>query len=156
MTAITLPWYEKIRKHTQLSMLPADRVLYGPNSGKLDVIGMAEMPMCTGKHPCLQNVYIISSLQQPLLGRPDNEALQVLPPMPAQTATIAEVRDIASATAALPSLFESLGKFKGDPYKISFSGDAKLVSQPCPRQVPFPVYPKVKEELERMRQRASG
>ena len=149
VTAISTALYQKLQGNS--AMLPADRILYGPNSCKLDVVGMAKMPVSTDAHACVQKIYIITDLQQPLLGRPAIEALQLLKrPTPLKTAAVAEIRNVASATAAFPSLFESLGEFKGEPYRISLSEDAKPVSLACPRRVPLPHYPKVKEELERM------
>ena len=58
--------------------------------------------------------------------------------------------DRASAEAAFPSLLAPLEQFSGEPYSICLQPDAKPVALSCPRRVPIPLLPKVKEELERM------
>ena len=81
----------------------------------------------------------------PLLGRPAMQALKLVK-------RVGSVEDKTFDTQkAFPALFQNLGKLQR-PYHIQIKEGAKSFALTALRRVPVPLLPRVKAELERMRQ----
>ena len=94
---------------------------------------------------CSQTVYVVPDLHMPLLVRPAIQALELVK-------QVGSVEDETFDTQkAFPALFRSLGKLQR-PYHIQMKEGAKPFALTALRRVPVPLLPRVKAELERMRQ----
>ena len=94
---------------------------------------------------CSQTVYVVPDLHIPLLGRPAIKALELVK-------WIGSVKDKTFDTQkAFPALFQNLGKLQR-PYHIQMKEGAKPFALTTLHRVPVPLLPRVKAELERMRQ----
>ena len=81
----------------------------------------------------------------PLLGRPATQALELVK-------RVGSVEDKTFDTQkAFPALFQNLGKLQR-PYHIQMKEGAKPFALTALCRVPVPLLPRVKAELERMRQ----
>ena len=81
----------------------------------------------------------------PLLGRPAIQALELIK-------RVGSVEDKTfDPQKTFPALFRNLGKLSR-PYHIQMKEGAKPFALTAPRRVPVPLLPRVKAELERMRQ----
>ena len=94
---------------------------------------------------CSQTVYVVPDLHIPLLGRLAIKALELVK-------RIGSVEDKTFDTQkAFPALFQNLGKLQR-PYHIQMKEGAKPFALTALHRVPVPLLPRVKAELERMRQ----
>ena len=138
------------QQFSSVAMADTSRTLSGPGTDKLDVKGVLHVTLSTDSELSVQDVYVVKDLQHPLLGRPAIQALNILPLLSVAAVRTPVVHDLQSAKKEFPKLFGPLGEIAGEPYNISLQDDAKPVSLACPRRVPIPLMPKVKEELDRM------
>ena len=89
--------------------------------------------------------YVVPGLLMPLLGRPAIQALELVK-------RFGPVEDKTFDTQkAFPALFQNLGKLQRS-YHIQMKEGAKPLALTVLRRVPVPLLPRVKVELERMRQ----
>ena len=88
-------------------------------------------------------MYVIKDSKQPLLGRKPAELPQLISQLDSLSSGDYKSKD------KYPKLFEELGVMK-DSYCITLKEDAKPFQVSVPRKVPFPLYQKTKEELDRM------
>jgi len=88
-----------------------------------------------------QDVYVVSGLRKPLLGRPAIEALGIV--------SLVEpvLRD--DVAKRFPKLFQGLGRLK-DNYTIKLRDDVRPFALTTPRRVAPPLVAKVRAELQRM------
>ena len=92
-----------------------------------------------------QTVYVVPDLHIPLLGRPAIQALELVK-------RVCSVEDKTFDTQkAFPAVFQNLGKLQR-PYHIQMKEGAKPFVLTALQRVPVPLLPRVKAELERMRQ----
>ena len=92
-----------------------------------------------------QTVYVVPDLHIPLLGRPAIQALELVK-------RVGFVEDKTFDTQkAFPAVFQNLGKLQR-PYHIQMKEGAKPFALTALHRVPVPLLPRVKAELERMRQ----
>ena len=130
-------------------------VLRGANTSRLQVQGTfnADLVMSDGSST-LQQIFVATDLKQALLGRPAIAALGLLTVQADLSAvtssTTKGISSLEDAKQASPNLFQSLGKFTGDPYKIQLQEKSEPFSLSCPRRVPLPLMDKVKAELHKM------
>jgi len=90
-------------------------------------------------------VRVTEDLERPLLGRKRTELLKLISRLDSLISD-----DYKSKVAdKYPKLFEGLRVMK-DSYCITVKEDAKPFQVSVPRTVPFPLYQKTKEELDRM------
>ena len=122
----------------------SSRILKGPNSQPLGVIGKFTGTLCHRNRRTTQEIFVIKNLAKPLLGRPAIEQLQLI-------SLVDTIEGSAKDTwiQTHPKLFQGLGRLKG-PYTIQLKEGAKPYTLSTPRRVAIPLLPKVKEELQRM------
>ena len=94
-----------------------------------------------------QDVYVVSGLHKPLLGRPAIEALGIL--------TLVKPVVSSSVIARFPKIFQGLGKLK-DCYTIKTKQGATPFALTTPRRIALPLLPKVKAELHVQRMEQLG
>ena len=125
-------------------LYPSSRILKGPNSQPLGVIGKFPGTLCHRNRRTTQEIFVIKNLAKPLLGRPAIEQLQLI-------SLVDTIEGSAKDTwiQTHPKLFQGLGRLKG-PYTIQLKEGAKPYTLSTPRRVAIPLLPKVKEELQRM------
>lgn len=120
---------------------PPERVLKGAGQQPLLVRGKFKGCLKKDEVESQQDVYVVSGLRKPLLGRPAIEALGIV--------SLVEpvLRD--DVAKRFPKLFQGLGRLK-DNYTIKLRDDVKPFALTTPRRVALPLLPKVRAELQRM------
>ena len=126
----------------ETTLSPPDKILRGPGSTQLDVMGRFTSPITVGTKCAEQAVYVVKELHTPLLGKPAIEALKLIARADAVDAS-------EKYKLAFPKVFEGLGSIPGE-YTIQLKDDAKPFSLSTARRVPLPLLPAVTEELKRM------
>lgn len=89
----------------------------------------------------MQPVFVIQRLPTPLLGFQAIAGLRLLHPVDSVKALGVDIK------RQYPRVFTGLGLLRGK-YKIKLKEDAKPYVLSMPRQVPLPLYEKVKQELD--------
>ena len=92
-----------------------------------------------------EQVYVIEDLERAFQGRKPAELLTPI----TRLDTLSSDDYKSKVTDKYPKLFEGLGVMK-DSYCITLKEDARPFQVSVPRKVPFPLYKKTKEELDRM------
>ena len=113
--------------------------MYGPARQSLCVLGELEERLTKGDRSTVGTVYIVKGLKNNLLSLQMLTALQLI----RRVDTISWERNIKQQ---FPKVFQGLGVI-GDEYRIKLREDAIPY---VPRNVPIPLRPKVKEELDGM------
>ena len=116
------------------------RVLGGPDSKPLSVVGVALLPLSFKGKTCNQRVYILENLKNNLLGLPAIQALEILKQVDGIEVPITE---------QYPKLFSGLGTFSQE-YTIKLKEDSVSHAIYTPRKVPLALRDKVKQELQEM------
>ena len=129
-----------VRLHT------ANRVLYGPDHTRVEVLGQFSPTLGVKERTTQQIVYVVKGLKSNLLGLPAIQALQLLT---ACLGTVQEQSYRDKIVTEYPGIFQGLGTL-GEPYEIDIDPEAKPYAIFSPRRVPYPLQNKVKEELCRM------
>ena len=93
-----------------VEMLQTDKLLSGPQSDRLNVIGKLITSLKYGEKKSVQEVFVIDSLFHPLLGWPAIKALNAL-------SAVNNVKEM------FPSVFTGLGNLK-EPYEIKLKQNA--------------------------------
>lgn len=119
------------------------KMILGPNSTPLNVMGTFKACLKKNKKHIWQDVYVVTDLVMPLLGLPAIQKLQLLQ----QVAVIHEPGE--QYKAMFPKVFSGLGKLEGS-YKIMLTEGAVPCALSAPRRVPLPLVEKVRLELCRM------
>ena len=141
VTAITFSTFDLITGRPQLEK-PA-KFLRGPDRKPLTTLGMAKVTISHKYKSCRQHVYVMPDLEQNLLGLPAIKALNILSSLQEVTTSQEDI------TPAYPKVFNGLGTLQGD-FHIHLKQDATPFALHTPCNVPLPMRPKVKAELERM------
>ena len=89
-----------------------------------------------------QEIFVVNSAYNALLGRPAIEALAIVKKVDAMEAT--------DLKAKFPGIFIALGKLRGPDYIIKLKPDAKSFALSTPSRVPAHILTKVKDELSQM------
>ena len=117
----------------------------GPRKQKLNCLGTFIEDLQVHDKIAKEQVYVIKNLERPLLGRQPAELLTLITTLDSLSSD-----DYKSKVAdKYPKLFEGLGVMK-DSYCITFKEDDRPFQVSVQRKVPFPLYQKTKEELDRM------
>ena len=111
---------------------------YCPN--KINVTGSAALAV--GETCSEQELYVVSNLKEPLLGRPATEALKLIE-------RINSVDKDNKYKQEFPELFTELGRMK-NVYTIRLQENAQHFAISTPRRLPLPMKEKVQEELKKM------
>lgn len=117
--------------------------LLGPGRKKLSVLGKFNTTLAYKGITSVQEIYVVEDLQEPLLGRPAIEALQLVTLVDSVKSVTGSYRD------RYPELFSGLGKMK-ETYKIRLKEDAVPRAVTAPRRVPLPMQKKLEAELKRL------
>ena len=141
VTAITPPTYNLISESSKLQK--PSKSLRGPDRKPLTTLGMTEVTLTHQDKSSRQTVYVMPDLERNLLGLPAIQALNILKFIQEVTPSQEDI------TSAYPKVFNGLGILQGD-FHIHLKPDATPFALHTPRNVPLPMRPKVKAELERM------
>ena len=132
------------RKVQGYRLIATSKILRGPASEPLEVVGLLKGVLSHKRCSVEQNILVIRGLKNCLLGLPAIQALKLL-------AKIDEVGIHYQQTIleAYPSLFRGLGNL-GDPYEIRLKPEAKPFALCVPRRIAIPLREKVRAELKTM------
>ena len=138
VTAISTNEFTKFRG---ITLTQPSKVLHGPAKHPLKVSGQFTGKMSYKQDTTYEKIFVIEGLQQPLMGRPAIEALNLL----------SRINIVSSEkfVSLYPNLFCGLGTF-GTEYHIVLKREATPFTLSAPRRVALPLLPKVKAELTRM------
>lgn len=120
------------------------KVLLGPGHTQLPVEGKFSNTLSKGSTHTIQDVYVVTGLRLPLLGRPAIKALGLV----ARVDTLS-LDSTETVKIQFPKPFQGLGKMEGE-YEISLKADAEPFSLSTQRRISLPLLPKVKQVLSRM------
>ena len=126
----------------EVTLLPSQRTLRGPNQNLLSVRGQFSGKLRVGKRASEQTIYVVEGLHKSLLGQPAIQALQLLK-------RIGAVEKGSKPEELFPNLFTGLGKLEGE-YTICLREGAQPFALNTPRRVPVPLMRAVKDELDHM------
>ena len=125
------------------------QTLRGPGNIQIPVIGVFQANLSYRQRKVTEPVYVIPDQTCPLLSRKACVALGLI------TRTDDEIGEVTPRNAdfktEFPSLFSGLGKVKTE-VQITLQPDAKPHCVYTPRKIPYPLLPKVKQELDSMLQ----
>ena len=121
--------------------------LYSANAGEMELKGklITKLKVQNGLTTDLE-AYVVHGLKHALLGRPAIKRMKLL--------TVNEEMNIYGVQKDVlvdPTLFEGLGLMEEDSYTIKLKEDAQPFAIRAPRRVPLPLMPKLKEELQRLK-----
>ena len=142
VTAISKETWEALGKPI---LQPPDKHLLGPAQQRLSVLGLFRCHLTHNGQQSQQSAFVVDHLKSNLLGLPAITDLHL--------AVRTDTLHVQSANGAVqkkfPQVFQGLGTLAGE-YHIQLRPEAKPHAIFTPRHVPFPLRPKVAEELERM------
>ena len=119
------------------------RSLSGPDGSPIRTKGkFSETLTLHNRTATTTELYVVSGLSKPLLGRPAIDQLNLI-------RRLAVVTERKTPKEQFPSLFQGLGKLE-QPYKIELQDDAKPYALSTPRRVAIPFLKSVEQELDRM------
>lgn len=139
---------EKFFKKNSPLVKKTDKKLYGPGENQLKVVGVVHTTLSTENTSAEQEIFVISNLKEPLLGRPAIEALHLLERVN-EVKQKKEIQKENEFQKEFPELFTGLGKMK-TKYKINLKENAKPFSVTAPRRLALPIRGKVETELKKM------
>ena len=123
------------------------QTLRGPGNIQIPVISMFQANLLYRQRKVTEAVYVIPDRSCPLLSRKASVALGLI------TRTEEEIGDVTAQHAdfktEFPLLFSGLGKVKTEVH-ITLHPDTKPCCVYTPRKIPYPLLPKVKQELDSM------
>jgi len=127
---------------TKQKLISPKKVLYGPSRRPLQVIGQFEGKLVHKNNTATQTVYVVNGLKTNLLGLPAITALNLATRVDTTTET-------PSIIQMYPTVFQGLRNL-GEEYTIKTKPGAKPYALFTPQNIPLPLRPKVKQELDRM------
>ena len=128
----------------EVSLTQSSRVLRGPGQHQLPARGQFMGTLQHKTKRVHEVIFVVEGLDEPLLGRPAIESLNLVTRIDTVTDTYKD-----QVISNHPKLFRGLGKFKGQ-YTIKLQANVKPFALTTPRRVPLPLLKKVKQELNRM------
>ena len=135
------------RELDSIQLNPPRRTLRGPSQDILPVRGWFTGILNANGQETREDIYVVSDLHKPLLGRPAISALGLLKRVQAIEWCIGA----NNPEDLFPKLFQGLGKTQGE-YKIKLKEGATPFSLTTPRRVAIPLMKPVKAELDRMQE----
>lgn len=145
VTAISELTYQRLKR---VKLHPASRILYGPTQQSLRVTGQFQATLTKDRKTSTQTVYVISGLKSNLLGLPAISSLHLASQVDTTSEDQAKHKG-EDIIQRFPALFQGLGTL-GEEYTIRLREGVRPYALYTPRNVPFPLRPKVKAELDRM------
>ena len=140
MTAISEETYRALG---QVTLQEPSKVLRGPATQTLDVLGQFTATLVHRGNSIRQEVFIVRGLKSNLLGFPAITSLQLLYRANGIHSGANDIRK------QFPKVFSGLGNLGGE-YQIKLKEGAVPHTLYTPRNVPIPMRGKVKEEIDRM------
>ena len=128
-----------------ISLQKPAKLLYGPTSQALNVIGQFFATLKSNERECKQLIFVVRGLKNNLLGLPAITALQLFDGI--NTSQINTCDTASAVFAKYPEIFNGLGNM-GEPYGIKLKENA--VPYSLFLNVPIPLRGKVQEELVHM------
>ena len=141
VTAISTEVHQHIGSPT---LSPPSKVLYGPARQTLNVLGQFQGTLRYGEHTFQETISVVDGLRTNLLGLQAITALRLIQ-------RICDTTAEEEIFERFPNVFNGLGTI-GEEYEIKLKENATPYALQVPRNVPIPLRPKVKQELERMEQ----
>jgi len=142
VTAITEDTYEALQRP---KLTPAQKTLCGPARQSLEVLGLFEGNLRFQNRSAQMELYVIKGLKNNLLGLPAITSLSLIEKL---CTTEFEDKDTHSIPKEIleqfPEVFKGLGTFR-EEYKIKIKNDATPFALYAPRNVPIPLWEKVKK-----------
>ena len=139
VTAISENTYRTLGR---IKLQQPTRSLLGPVGQSLTVLGQFTTKIALRKRSARQTIFVVRGLKNDLLGFPAIKSLHLLKKVDSMT-TLKTIRQ------RFANVFQGLGTL-GEEYCIQLKPDSTPYSLCTPRNVPFPLRDKVKEELTRM------
>ena len=124
--------------------------LQGPRRRPIEVKGKMFVTISIDK-VTQQDVFVVPNLEEPLLGRPAIEKLDILQ-VKANVCSLAKSR--LDPYTEYKDRFEGLGEFN-QQYKIELTEDTKPYALSTPRRIPIPQISLVEKELKSMESKRS-
>jgi hypothetical protein len=121
-----------------------DLQLKAANQLPFNLLGMVDCDIGFRDKTSHQRVYVVDSIDSPLLGKPAINALKVVSICNIDSETFTE-----KMMKQFPKLFSGLGQLEGE-YDIQLKEDAQPQVLSSPRQIAHPLVPKVEEALDQM------
>ena len=137
VTALPEMVYDKVRDGP---LQKPNRV--GPSKQILKVKGFIVAKLAVDHRETEEKIYIVNGLQQPLVGRPAIQSLNLV-------SRIEVVQTSSEQERIIHKFLTGLGSMKGK-YHIKLKSDATPFVLTTPRRIAIPLQPKVKAELQRM------
>ena len=139
VTVISREVWEEIG---QPVLTPPTRSLRGPDAKPIRSQGKFSGTISLQDQVATEEIYVVSGLTKPLLGRPAINQLKFIQ-------RLGSVNRTMTPKDQFPSLFQGLGKLE-EPYTIQLREDARPFALATPRRVAIPLLKSVQQELERM------
>lgn len=131
------------RFFSKTNLQRAQNKLYGPCKGELHCLDILQAKLRLNGKSCDEDVYCVEHLETQLLGRSACLALD----------TVTKVGPVMQSAddikARFPNVFSGLGCMDGE-YEIKMIPRHEPFNQTTTRRVSIPLYPKFKNELDRM------
>lgn len=135
VTVIPYKRFLKMKNNSE-SLQSTSKVLIGPGKKLLEVRGKFRAKIRGKTGETEQEIFVVSELECPLLGRPAIKALDL-------------VKVVGSVRNSGSKIFSGLGRLEG-AYKIELENNYVPHTVTSPRRIPMPYFGKVKDELNRM------
>lgn len=144
---------EDMRKLTNIKVEAASDAPMTANGQKMKAIGKFNATLCIGSISVNTVVYVLEQLTTPVLSWKTCKDLGIIPQdFPKQhISAVSMDEDITTEEImkAFPMVFDGkVRPMKGEAFKIKLNDDSQPFSIKTPRRVPFPLYDRLKEELD--------
>jgi hypothetical protein len=159
VTVVSPQIYKQIANNQSLEI--TDKVLIGPCNYRLKCLGKFKAKLNVEGHSIVEDVYVVEALNRPLLSKKACVSLSLL-----RRCNVNEIHEHTRPTKYIkaeqqeykeniinmyPKLFEGLGEIEGE-YEIKLKPNAQPFALNVPRKLPFPMFDKTKNEIDRMLQ----
>ena len=134
-------------------LLLTNRKLVGANKRPLNCAGYFVTNFVWNQKTSFQQVYVCHDVPNALLGKPAIRDLKIITVQKPQTFSCARIQMESTTTDVInkfPTVFNGLGKIKGEPVHITTEEDTTPYHITAPRRVPIPLLEPFRKEIERM------
>ena len=135
---------ETLATEVNAEIISTDRTFLVANGANVKPVGKCHTKLTHNERSIGADLFVFPGSNSALLGLPEIMALNIIAP-----GCVNAVNPDAIANS-YPDLFGTLGKIKGEKYKIELTPDVVPFALTNARPVPIPLLGKVKEELDRM------
>ena len=141
---VTVISEQAFNNFSDVSLRLTNETLSGPERQQLRVRGKFNAKVTQNGLSSYQDIFVVKSLFQPLLGWPAIQALNLV-----HIESNVGKDNASKYRDKFPSLFQGLGKF-GEEYSIKMKQDFKPFCLSTPRRVPLPLQNEVIKQLKEM------